>query len=115
MNAGLLSRRRVAKLVPMSLSETDRFARLPASPSEQEVAYPAEFHFRILTESESAAEAALAAAVASYQVTVPLAFSRGSSGGRYHAYSVSVNIRNREELLAFDVTVKQVPGVRMVL
>ncbi|MDD4018552.1 MAG: DUF493 family protein [Kiritimatiellae bacterium] len=99
----------------MGLLEVNRFGRLPASVSERELVYPAEFHFRILAEAESAAEAALGAAVAPYRVTAPLAFSRGSSGGRYRAYSVSVQIENREELLAFDAAVKRVPGVRMVL
>lgn len=99
----------------MSLIEVNRFDRLPAPPSAQEQVYPAVFHFRILTESESTAETSLAAAVAAYQVTVPLAFSQGSSGGRYHAFSVSVNIRSREEMQALDAAIKLVPGVRMVL
>lgn len=99
----------------MGLSEVNRFTRLQPSVSEQEPVYPAEFHFRILVEAESAAETALAAVAAAYQVTAPLAFSRGSSGGRYRAYSVSLRIQSGEELHAFDAAVKRVPGVRMVL
>ncbi len=99
----------------MGLLEVNRFGRLPETVSGREAVYPAEFHFRILTEAESAAEAALGAALAPYRVTVPLAFSRGSSGGRYRAYSVSVQIVSREELQALEAAVKRVPGVRMVL
>jgi len=79
------------------------------------VTYPAEFHFRIIVESEAAAEAALGTLLATYQVTAPLTASQASSAGRYQAFSVSVMIQSQAELQSFDVAVKQVPGVRMLL
>ncbi len=98
----------------MSLVEKDRFDRVRAS-AQQEVAYPAEFHFRIIVEAQSSAEDALKALLAVYRVTVPLASSQASATGRYQAFSVSVTMRSRDEMHAFDAAVKQVPGVRMLL
>ncbi|MEI7900979.1 MAG: DUF493 family protein [bacterium] len=99
----------------MSLSETNRFARTPRAVSEQAVTYPAEFHFRIIVEAEAVAATALGRVLAAYQVTAPLRISRASSTGRYHAYSVSVDIQSQAELHTVDVALKQVPGVRMIL
>jgi putative lipoic acid-binding regulatory protein len=80
------------------------------------VAYPAEFHFRIIVEAAAAeAEAGVNRVLAGYRVTAPLAVSQASSAGRYCSYSVSVEIRSRAELHALDAALKRVPGVRMVL
>ena len=98
----------------MSLLETNRFDRKPASAPES-VAYPAEFHFRIIADVQPSAEAGLCGALAVYKVTAPLAPSQVSSGGRYKAFSVSVEIQSQAELHAFDAAVKRVPGVRMLL
>ena len=98
----------------MSIKVPDTFAQKVPS-QNQELAFPAEFHFRIVTDAESDAEAALCAAVAAYKVTSPLTASRTSSGGRYRAYCVSVEMQSQSEHLAFDAAVKRVPGVRMLL
>lgn len=81
----------------------------------REVVYPAEFHFRVIVEVASFAEAELVAVVAGYKETAPLSASRASAAGRYHAYSVSVAFGSQAELHAFDAALKRVPGVRMVL
>ena len=99
----------------MSISEPNRFARTQRAVQEQAVAYPAQFHFRIIVEAAAAPEAALGIVLAAYRVTVPLTASQVSSSGRYQAYSVSVEIQSQAELHAFDGAVKQVPGVRMLL
>ena len=99
----------------MSISESNRFARTQSAVQGQEVAYPAKFHFRIIVEAAAAVEAALDALLSAYQVSAPLTASQVSSAGRYRAYSVSVEIRSRAELEAFDVAVKRVSGVRMLL
>ena len=98
----------------MSIKVPDTFSQKNA-PQNQELAFPAEFHFRIITDAEADAEAALCAAVAAYKVTSPLTASRTSSAGRYRAYCVSVEIQSQSEHHAFDATVKRVPGVRMLL
>ena len=99
----------------MSISETNRFTPEQRAVQDQTVAYPAEFHFRIITEANVAVEDTLGAMLAAYRVTAPLTGSRASSAGRYHAYSVSVEMQSQAELHAFDGALKQVPGVRMVL
>jgi putative lipoic acid-binding regulatory protein len=92
-----------------------RMENRDAAPAAQELAYPGEFHFRILTETATHAETALAARIAAYRVTSPLAVSRDSSTGRYRAFCVSVRLEDREEHLRLDAEIKQVPGVRLVL
>jgi putative lipoic acid-binding regulatory protein len=84
-------------------------------PETQKVEYPATFHFRVIVEPAMFAASELDATLASYRVTEALAASRGSSAGRYQAYSVSVEIRSRDELHAFDAAVRKVPGVRMMV
>ncbi|MDD3544857.1 MAG: DUF493 domain-containing protein [Kiritimatiellae bacterium] len=81
----------------------------------QGLEYPATFHFRIITEPPGFVEAEVIALLAAFKVVVPLKPSRGSSGGRYRAYSVSVEMRSREEMHGFDASLKKVRGVRMVL
>ena len=98
----------------MSIKVPDTFARNNPSQS-QELVYPAEFHFRIIADTEFEANSALAEVLAVYKVTAPLAASRSSSAGRYRAYCVSIEMQSQEELHAFDAAVKRVPGVRMLL
>jgi len=81
----------------------------------QGLEYPAQFHFRVITDSETSIEPALADALGVYQVTSPLVRSRVSPGGRYTAYSVSIIMQSREEMEVFDATIKKIPGVRMLL
>ena len=114
MNAGLLTREGVVKLIAMSIKAKDTFVRQP-SVLPQELAYPAEFHFRIIVEAAVSAEDALRKVLSAYKVTAPLAVSKASSAGRYQAYCVSVEIQSHAELSTFDTAVKSVPGVRMLL
>ena len=79
------------------------------------LSYPAECHFRILTEGATTTELALTTLAAKYQVTAPLTFSRYSAGNRYSAYSLSILIQSQEELHLIDAEFKKVSGVRMVL
>ncbi len=81
----------------------------------QQVEYPATFHFRVIAEAAAGVESGLSAALNAYRVVEPLAASRASSQGRYHAYSVSVEVQTPDDLRALDVALKRVPGVRMVL
>ncbi len=81
----------------------------------QQVEYPAIFHFRVIVEASACAEKGLAEVLTVYRVVEPLAASRASSHGRYHAYSVSVELQRPDDLRALDAALKRVPGVRMVL
>lgn len=81
-----------------------------------EQVYPAEFHFRIIVEAQGSDVVALREALSTYRVTAPLAPSRVSSGsGRYQSYSVSIELRSRTEMVAFDANMRRVPGVRMIV
>ena len=90
-----------------SIPQQDGFA--------QELAYPAQFHFRIIADAGGGAAPALAEAVRAYEVTSPLAPSRTSPGGLYTAYSVSILMQSREQMEAFDTLIRAIPGVRMLL
>jgi len=81
----------------------------------QELAYPAQFHFRVITDAAEGMEAALAAAARAYEVTSPLTPSRASAGGHYMAYAISVLMQSREQMEAFDAAIRSIPGVRMLL
>ncbi len=81
----------------------------------QRLEYPATFHFRIITEPSVFAEAEVNVLLSAVKVVEPLTLSRGSSGGCYQAYSVSVEMRSREEMYSFDASLKKVRGVRLAL
>lgn len=87
----------------------------PEPQLQGEVDYPAIFHFRIITDTDAHAEQSLLQAVKPFQVTDPLVPARASSAGRYTAFAVSITMQSRTEMEAFDATIKQVPGVRMLL
>jgi putative lipoic acid-binding regulatory protein len=80
-----------------------------------EVEYPACFHFRIITDADAKMEHTLKQAMQPFQVTEPLAPARASSAGRYTAFAVSIMMKSRTEMEAFDAVIKHIPGVRMVL
>jgi len=82
---------------------------------QQELAYPAVFHFRIIAEVAMQVEPQLEALVKRYTVKAPLEAARASSRGHYVAFSVSIEMQSRAEMVAFDGEVKCVPGVKMVL
>ena len=99
----------------MSFYSPQHQAKPSGDSASAKVEYPATFHFRVIVEPGAFVESELAAMLAAYKVTEPLAASRASSAGRYQAYSVSVEIQSQDELHAFDAALKQVSGVRMVL
>ena len=83
--------------------------------TEQQVEYPAEFHFRIITEPANFEQAALEELLRSYQVTRGVEVSNASSSGRFQAYGVSIRFASKEEHAAFDRAAKALAGVRLVL
>lgn len=85
------------------------------SSSQETLAYPACFHFRILADTEAHVESELLQVVNTFQVIEQLVPARASTAGRYTAYGVSIMMQSRAEMVAFDAAVKQVRGVRMVL
>lgn len=95
------------------LQKNNPFQKSEETP--QELAYPALFHFRIIAEVAMQVEPHLEQVVARYTVKVPLQAARASASGHYVAFSVSIEMQSREQMVAFDGEVKRISGVKMVL
>jgi putative lipoic acid-binding regulatory protein len=80
-----------------------------------ELAYPAEFHFRVICDSAIDVTGQIVAVASNYQISRKLNESNSSRSGRYRSYSISVIFEDRTQMMAFDETVKAIPGVRMLL
>lgn len=83
--------------------------------TKQEVQYPAEFHFRIITEPSSFDMKNLEKLLLAYQVTNPVQASNASSSGRFQAYGVSIRLQSKEQHAELDLALKGLLGVRLVL
>ena len=49
------------------------------------------------------------------RIEVVVAESRASSGGKYVSYSLSVRLKDREEMARLDAAIASVPGLKMCL
>ena len=56
-----------------------------------------------------------AAAFAGFELVEPVVESRASSGGKYISYSLSVRLKDREEMARLDAAIASVPGLKMCL
>ena len=52
---------------------------------------------------------------AGFELVEPVAESRASSGGKYVSYSLSVRLKDREEMVRLDAAIAGVPGLKMCL
>lgn len=50
-----------------------------------------------------------------FELVEPVAESRASAGGKYVSYSLSVRLKDREEMARFDAAIAGVPGLKMCL
>ena len=57
----------------------------------------------------------LNAVFAGFELVEPVAASRASSGGKYVSYSLSVRLKDREEMARLDAAIASVPGLKMCL
>ena len=57
----------------------------------------------------------LNAVFAGFELVEPVAESRASSGGKYVSYSLSVRLKDREEMARLDAAIASVPGLKMCL
>ena len=57
----------------------------------------------------------LNAVFSGFELVEPVAESRASAGGKYVSYSLSVRLKDREEMARFDVVIAGVPGLKMCL
>ena len=80
-----------------------------------ELKFPVVAHHRLIVDAARRDDAATAAAFAAFELVEPVAESRASAGGKYVSYSLSVQLRDREEMSRFDAAIAGVPGLRMCL
>jgi putative lipoic acid-binding regulatory protein len=99
----------------MSFFEKNPFEQNRAPQQAQQVTYPAEMHFRVITEPAVLSLPELEAVLSRYKVTQELEPSHQSEFKRYLAYSVSIAVQSREQMAEIDAALRAVPGVRMVL
>ena len=80
-----------------------------------EVEYPAEFHFRIICDSTADMIEPINAITGRYTITQKLDSSKTSTSGKYQSFSVSIIFKCRLDMINFDMDIKALPGVRMLL
>ena len=77
-----------------------------------ELKFPVVAHHRLICD---AARRDDAATFAGFELAEPVAESRASAGGKYVSYSLSVRLKDREEMARLDAAIAVVPGLRMCL
>ena len=80
-----------------------------------ELKFPVVAHHRLIVDAARRDDAATAAAFAGFKLVEPVAESRASSGGKYVSYSLSVRLKDREEMARLDAAIAGVPGLKMCL
>ena len=80
-----------------------------------ELKFPVVAHHRLICDATRRDDAATAAMFAGFELVEPVAESRASAGGKYISYSLSVRLKDREEMARLDEQLKRVPGLKMVL
>ena len=80
-----------------------------------ELKFPAVAHHRLICDAARRDVAAMKAAFAGFELVEPVAESRASAGGKYVSYSLSVRLKDREEMARLDAAIAGVPGLKMCL
>ena len=80
-----------------------------------ELKFPAVAHHRLICDAARRDVAAMKAAFAGFELVEPVAESRASAGGKYISYSLSVRLKDREEMSRLDAAIASVPGLKMCL
>ena len=80
-----------------------------------ELKFPVVAHHRLICDAARRDVAAMKAAFAGFELVEPVAESRASSGGKYVSYSLSVRLKDREEMARLDAAIASVPGLKMCL
>ena len=77
--------------------------------------FPVVAHHRLICDAARRDDAATKAAFAEFELVEPVAESRTSAGGKYVSYSLSVRLKDREEMARLDAAIAGVPGLKMCL
>ena len=80
-----------------------------------ELKFPVVAHHRLICDAARRDVAAMKAAFAGFELVEPVAESRASAGGKYISYSLSVRLKDREEMSRLDAAIASVPGLKMCL
>ena len=80
-----------------------------------ELKFPVVAHHRLIVDAARRDEAAMKSAFAGFELVEPVVESRASSGGKYVSYSLSVRLKDREEMVRLDAAIAGVPGLKMCL
>ena len=80
-----------------------------------ELKFPVVAHHRLIVDAARRDDVATAAAFAGFELVEPVAESRASAGGKYVSYSISVRLKDREEMARLDASIADVPGLKMCL
>ena len=80
-----------------------------------ELKFPVVAHHRLICDATRRNDAATAAVFAGFELVEPMVESRASSGGKYVSYSLSVRLKDREEMARLDAAIAGVPGLKMCL
>ena len=80
-----------------------------------ELKFPVVAHHRLIIDAARRDEAAMKAAFAGFELVEPVAESRASAGGKYVSYSLSVRLKDCEEMARLDAAIASVPGLKMCL
>ena len=84
-------------------------------PDSVELKFPVVAHHRLICDAARRDEAAMKAAFAGFELVEPVEESRASAGGKYVSYSLSVRLKDREEMARLDAAIASVPGLKMCL
>lgn len=80
-----------------------------------ELKLPVVAHHRLICDVARRDDAAMKAAFAGFELVEPVAESRASAGGKYVSYSLSVRLKDREEMARLDAAIAGVPGLKICL
>lgn len=80
-----------------------------------ELKFPVVAHHRLIVDAARRDEAAMKSAFAGFELVEPVVESRASAGGKYVSYSLSVRLKDCEEMARLDAAIAGVPGLKMCL
>ena len=80
-----------------------------------ELKFPVVAHHRLIVDAARRDDSATAAIFAGFELLEPVAESRASSSGKYVSYSLSVRLKDCEEMARLDAAIAGVPGLKMCL
>lgn len=84
-------------------------------PPKAELKFPLVIHHRVIIVKDRMDEDQLKLALAPFKIVEALAPTMSSSSNHYISYGFAALVGSREEFYRLDATLRQVPGVRMVL